>query len=472
MTQIAIVSGIYADQSGDYRTSYPENLIPVPKAQGISNGYLRPADGIASDGTGPGVGRGGINWNGTLYRVMGTKLVSINSAGAVTELADIPSGAVVTMDYGVDRLSITAGGQQHYWNGSALTTVTDPDAGTVLDHVWIGGYYMLTDGAYLIVTELGDPTSINPLKYGSAESDPDPIKAVDKLNNEAYALGRYTVEAFENIGGDLFPFRRIDGAQVPRGIIGTHAYAPFAGTFAFVGSGRNEAPAVHLMQPGATLKLSTREIDTVLSEYTETQLSACVVESRLDKSHQHLLIHLPDRCLVYDAAASQQMQQPVWFVLHSGFTSVTQYRARHLVWCYDRWNVEDPTSDAIGHFVGDVSSHYGEAVGWQFGTAMTYNGGNDGIVHELELVCLPGRAALGVDPTVWHSYSTNGVDWSQEKPKSAGKQGERSKRLAWRRRGRIQHVRMERFRGTSDAHLSMARLEAQIEPLFNRGGYG
>jgi hypothetical protein len=57
MTQIAIISGIYADQSGDYRTSYPENLIPVPKAQGVSNGYLRPADGIASDGTGPGIGR-------------------------------------------------------------------------------------------------------------------------------------------------------------------------------------------------------------------------------------------------------------------------------------------------------------------------------------------------------------------------------------------------------------------------------
>lgn len=465
MTQIAIVSGIYADAAGDYRTSYPENLIPVPKAQGVSNGYLRPADGIASAGTAPGIGRGGINWNGTLYRVLGSKLCSISSAGVVTQLADIPGTGVVTLAYGFDRLGITAGGRLHYWNGASLTTVTDPDAGTVLDHCWTGGYYMLTDGTNLIVTELNDPTAINPLKYGSAESDPDPIKAVDTLRNEAYAFGRFTIEAFENIGGDLFPFRRIDGAQVPRGVIGTHTYAQFAGTFAFVGSGRNEAPAVYLMQPGDTLKLSTREVDTILAEFTEAELSACVVESRMDKAHQHLLIHLPNRCLVYDAAASQQLQQPVWFVLHSGLTDPTQYRARGLVWCYDRWNVEDPTTAALGTLTGAVSSHYGQAVGWRFGTAMAYNAGAGGIVHELELVCLPGRAAFGVNPTVWHSSSADGVTWSVERPKSAGLQGDRDKRLAWRRTGRIQHVRMERFRGTSDAHLSMARLEAQIEPL-------
>lgn len=472
MTQIAIVSGIYADAAGDYRTSYPENLIPVPKAQGISNGYLRPADGIAISGTGPGIGRGGINWNGALYRVMGGKLCRIAADGAVTQLAEIPGDGSVTLDYGFDRLGISAGGQLHYLSGSTLTTVTDPDAGNVVDHCWIAGYYLLTDGASLIVTELNDPTSINPLKYGSAESDPDPIKAVDALRNEAYALGRYTIEAFENIGGDLFPFRRIDGAQVPRGVIGTHAYTQFAGTFAFVGSGRNEAPAVYLMQPGDTLKLSTREIDTILAEFTEAELSACLVESRIDKSHQHLLIHLPDRCLVYDAAASQQMQQPIWFVLHSGAVDLAQYRARGLVWCYDRWNVEDPTGAAFGHLVGDVSSHYGQAVGWRFGTAMTYNGGADGIVHELELACLPGRAAFGVNPTVWHSSSADGVTWSQERPKAAGRQGERGKRLAWRRTGRIHQTRMERFRGTSDAHLSMARLEAQIEPLFTQGGNG
>jgi hypothetical protein len=62
--QIPILNGIYADAAPDFRTSYPKNLVPVPKQTGISAGYLRPADGVVEAGTGPGVGRGGINWNG------------------------------------------------------------------------------------------------------------------------------------------------------------------------------------------------------------------------------------------------------------------------------------------------------------------------------------------------------------------------------------------------------------------------
>jgi hypothetical protein len=83
--QIPILSGAYSDGNADFRVSYPLNLTPVAQAQGISTGYLRPADGIVSNGTGPGLDRGGIEWNGTLYRVMGTSLVSISKADAVTK---------------------------------------------------------------------------------------------------------------------------------------------------------------------------------------------------------------------------------------------------------------------------------------------------------------------------------------------------------------------------------------------------
>jgi hypothetical protein len=79
--QIPILSGIYSDPAGDFRTSLPKNMIPVSKEQGISKGYLRPADGITEFGTGPGTDRGGINWNGILYRVMGTKLVKVAADG-------------------------------------------------------------------------------------------------------------------------------------------------------------------------------------------------------------------------------------------------------------------------------------------------------------------------------------------------------------------------------------------------------
>jgi len=472
MSQVPILSGIYTDTAGDFRTKYPANLVPVPKGQGISQGFLRPADGITANGTGPGVGRGGIVWNGVLHRVMGTKLVTVSEAGVVTVLGDVGGTGQVTLDAGFGNLAIASAGKLRYWDGTTLTTVTDPDLGVVVDVKWVSGYFLCTDGTSLIVTELSDPVLINPLKYGSAESDPDPILAVDELRNEAFALGRYTIEAFQNVGGDLFPFARIDGAQVTRGVIGTHAYAKFAGSFAFVGSGKNEAPAVWLMTAGDSAKLSTAEIETILAGYTETQLAACVVEARVDKAHQTLLIHLPDQCLAYDAAASAVMQTPVWYTLHSGLLSHSAYRARNLVWCYDRWNIEDPLSSSIGVLTNDVSSHYGQVIGWDFGTTVMYLDGDDGIIHELELVCLPGRAAFGAEPTVWTSSSRDGLTWGPELPKSPGKFGERTKRLVWRQQGRIRHYRMQRFRGTSEAHLTMARLEVQIEPMATRAARG
>jgi hypothetical protein len=400
---------------------------------------------------------------------MGTSLVKINQAGSLTVLGNVGSGTSgidqVTFDYSFDRLAVSSGGKLFYWDGSTLTQVTDPDLGIVVDFVWVDGYFMTTDGASLIVTELTNPTQVNPLKYGSSEVDPDPIKAVVKIRNEVYAVNRHTVEVFDNIGGDFFPFQRIDGAQITKGAIGTHACCVFVDTLAFVGSGRNEAPGVYLGANAGVVKISTQEIDKILTGYQQGQLALVVLEARNDKSHQHLLVHLPDQTLVYDAAASQILEQPVWFNLTSSYSGFSTYRARNLVWCYDKWICGDPTSTAYGYLTDSISSHYGDIVRWEFGTIIMYNEGRGAIFHELELVSLTGRVAFGLDPQISTSYSTDGENWSQDRFIKAGKQGDRHKRLVWLQQGHMRNWRIQRFRGDSQSFISIARLEARVEPL-------
>ena len=462
--QIPILSGIFSDNTPELRTSYPVNLMPVPKVSGISNGFLRPGDGIVANGTGPGIDRGGINWRGECYRVMGTKLVEVSSNGAVTVLGDVGSGGLVTFDYSFDRLAIASGGRLYYWDG-ALTQVTDPDLGLVLDVVWVDGYFMTTDGEFLVVTELTDPTQVNPLKYGSSEIDPDPVVALLKLRNEVYALNRNTIEVFDNVGGDLFPFARIDGAQIQKGVLGTQACCIYLDRIAFLGSGRNEAPAIYVGAAATTQKLSTQEIDNLLLQYTEAQLTLVKLEARNDKNHQHLYIHLPDRTVVYDASASEALQEPVWFTLATTVVGFSQYRAQNLVWAYDKWLVGDPQSSAIGYLVQDVGHHWGQQVRWEFGTLIVYNESNGAIFNELELVSLTGSVALGKNPQISTSYSLDGKSYSQERSISVGTIGNTKKRLAWFQQGHMRNWRIQRFRGDSDAHVSFIRLEAQIEPL-------
>ena len=462
--QISIVGGIFTDNGPDFRTAYPVNLIVTPKGSGISDAYLRPADGIVANGTGPGIDRGGINWNGVMYRVMGTSLVSISSTGTVTTLGDVGSGGLVTFDYSFDLLAIASGGRLYYWSpAGGLVQVTDPDLGTVLDFCWVDGYFMTTDGEFLIVTELTDPMQVNPLKYGASEVDPDPVVSLIKLRNEVYALNRNTIEVFDNVGGDLFPFQRIDGAQIQKGTVGTQANCVFVETIAFLGGGRNEAPGIYMGSSATANKISSDEVDRILLNYTEAQLSLVKLEARNDRNHQLLYVHLPDQTLVFDFAASEALKQPIWHILCSTYVGLSQYRAMNMVWCYDRWNVGDPQSSSLGYFTNTIGSHWGQLVRWEFSTSIIYNEGNGALIHELELVALTGRVTGS--PVLSTSYSLDGLSWSQTHTIAAGGVGDRLKRLAWFRQGHMRNWRVQRFQGVSDAHLSFARLEAQIEPL-------
>ena len=466
MPQIPIVSGIYSDNGPDLRTSYPVNMMPVPKQSGVSSEFLRPTDGLVAYGTGPGDGRGGINWNDELYRVMGTKLVKIAANGAVTVLGDVGGTGYVSMTYSFDRLAVASGGNLFYWDGAALTQVTDPNLGTVLDVIWIDGYFMTTDGQSLVVTDILNPLNVLPFAYASNELDPDPIKALIKLRNEANALNRYTIEVFENVGTTLqFPFQPVDGAQIQKGTIGTHTCCTFLDALAFVGGGQNEAPGVYVAQNANTQKISTQEIDEILLQYGESTLAGCLLESRNDRAHRHLMFHLPDRTLVYDAAASEALSQPIWFQMVTTVAGYARFRAESYVWCYDRWNVEDPLSTTIGRTDDTVGTHWGQTVRWEFGTIIIYNNSKSAIINELELVALTGRVALGDNPIITTSYSLDGLTWSQDQGIRVGSIGQTNKRLCWFRQGSLRNMRMQRFRGDSDAHVAFLRLEAAMEPL-------
>lgn len=465
--RIPILNGVYTDNDSDVRTSYPVNLIPVPGKNGISSGFLRPADGVVTLGAGPGVDRGGINWNGVLYRVMGEYLVKVFEDGAYIEIGSISGTDQATLDYSFDYLSISADNKLWLYDGTTLTQVTDTDLGNVLDHIWVDGYFMTTDGEYLVVTELTDPFSVNPLKYGSSEADPDPIKAILKIRNEPYVLNRHTIEIFDNVGGDLFPFQRIESAQIEKGTIGSNTCCVYMEAIAFLGSGRNEALGIYLGINGTANKISTREIDRILTDYTESQLEDCLLESKVDKGQEHLYIHLPDQTLVYANPASRELGEHVWFILSSSLSETkAQYRAKNFIYCYDKWICGDTSSHNLGYVSDSIGSHHGDSVRWEFGTIMLYNEGRKLIIHQLELIGLTGRNVLGTNPTIWTQYSEDGLSWSMPKTARLGDTGNTNKRIVWFSQGMARNYRIQRFNGTSDAHATFIGLNATIEGLM------
>ena len=466
--QIPILNGIYKSNNGDVRVSYPVNLIPVPEKNGISLGYLKPADGIIMGVDLVGLDRGGINWNGELYRVSGEYLYKINEDWTVVNLGSVGFGGLVSFDYSFDRLAIASGGSLYYYSSSlGLIKVVDPDLGVALDVVWVDGYFMTTDGTNLVVTELTDPTQVNPLKYGSSEVDPDRIVALKKIRNEIYAINRYTIEVFDNVGGEVFPFQRVSGAQIQKGCVGTHSCCVFEDTVAFIGGARNEAPAIYLGVNSTTTKISSNEIDKLLMELTEDQLSECELESRSHESHRFLYVHLPDRTVVFDFNASKVFEENVWFTVTTSINGFSKYKAHGIVWCYNKWIVGDPNSGLVGYFNQNNSEHWNSTpVRWEFATTIVYGEATGAAFNQIELLHFNGNFDIDKNPAIATSYSVDGNSWSQDKTITTGTPGNTNKRLVWFRQGHMRNWRIQRFKGDSTSHLSFLRLEAQIEKLM------
>lgn len=463
MARIPLLSGIVTTETAEFRQSYPVNLEPVILDTGIADSYVRSIQGAEQLTAGnPGLCRGSIVWNDVLYMVMGSKLGSVSNAGVFTTLGDLGNdGLPVSLDYSFDYLSIGSASGLYYWDAvNGIRQVTDPDLGVVIDHIYVAGYNMTTDGENLVVTELNDPMAVDPLKYGSSETDPDPVVGLALLRREVYALNRFTIDVFENIGGNGFPFALNTGATIPKGCVGRRAKCLFADTFALVGSGRGEALGVYQAGGGQVVKLSSEEIDRQLREEPNPENIIC--ERIVDGDEQKLFVHLSDRTLIFYALASIKSKIPIWSVRRRGIAIDAEMRPRFFALAYGKWYCGDIASSAIGRLSSEIMSDFGEVNGWQLDTVMLYNESRGGIVHGLELTGLPGRGAQG---TIFFSRSLDGEIWGEEHFVTTGALGSRLQRLAVRPHWRMSNYMGLRMRGADNALAGFARLEAEIEGL-------
>ena len=452
MSQLPIMQGQVV-KDGVFAASYPVNLEPRAIDSGVSKGQLITTRGAVSISTGPGIDRGGINWNGTLYRVMGSKLVSVSAGGVATVLGDVGSdGRLCGFDYSFDRLAIRSGTSLYYWNGTTLTLVTDPDLGAVRDILWMAGYFITTDGTFIIATELLDPTSVSPLKYGSAEEDPDAVTGVLKYNEELYGLGRYTLQVFKNVGGLNFPFQVVQGATIPVGCISATAKCMVAGTFAFIGGARGEPLGVYVLAGGTAARISDKDIEALIA--AEPDPALIVLEARRFGEESQLVMHLTAQSVAIALHTSAEADQGAWFILNSG--RFAPYRLRNAVLCYGKHWVGDLATAALGTLSDETVTHFGEAADWRFDAALLYAGMG---------ICLDEIELIGQFPTtataIFFALTRDGVQWSNEVSRVTT--GRRDERMVWRPSVRLPVLGSARWRGTG--RWAFARAEIQAEQL-------
>jgi len=467
-TQIPIIKGdnIANSLETDYRDSLAVNMYAVEKQILGAEGYMIQYPGLTQLGTGQGKDRGAI-YNerfSAQYRLSGTSLISVDASGNTTTLGTISGTEQATMKaYSFNTQCIVAGGEAYLYSPTGgFSQITDSDIGVPIDVVWTSpGFYFFTDGEYLYHTDLSSESSINPLSFATAEFMPDKSLGLSQNSeNKIMVWGRDSLEYFVyNAQSSGFAFTRLETRAQKIGIVATHAKVEVGNKFYITGGRKDDAVGVHIIGTGSAQKISSREVDKILKEYTEPELSDMRMEGRTEDNVIFVLVHLPNETLCFNESIANKFGlDSAWTILKSDVQGNTQYRAingvndaRSAKWVYG-----DKQDSTIGYLDNDSATHYGNISEWIIYTPMMKL--ETMSMDQIEIETIPGHTATD-GATVAFSVSYDGLTHSGEYWLDYGGPNEYNKRFYARALGYVPNWASLKFRGASKSRMNFCNLK-------------
>ena len=229
--------------------------------------YKRP--GLVG-GFSPGGAGGGVTfWNQSTYSVFGSALYKESSSiGAV--IAPLASERYnFTGSLGATPLLFLQTTSQAYTtDGATVTQVTDVNypAITVPGAVYIDGTtYVMTPDAYILGSDLNDPTSWDPLNSIRVQIDPGYGVAIAKQLNYLVAFKDFSVEVFydaANAAGS--PLGRIEAAKLSVGCAEAESVAELDGALIWLAQSKKGLRTIMLMEGLKARKISTPALERLL----------------------------------------------------------------------------------------------------------------------------------------------------------------------------------------------------------------
>jgi len=479
--QLPIANGFYASESLPISAQRCVNWYPnIVQTQGLSQETLFGTPGIrqlVTTGVLNEQNRGVHVMAGIYYFVNGESLYRLdrtidgdgNDVFGYTELGDIlGTGPVSMADNGNQLMILVPGGLGSIWVASTSTFTPDIVAasgdfvanGAPQLVVFIDGYFVCTtDSKKFISSAVNNGLSWNALDFGTAEADPDIIRAPFVFQNQLFIFGSETIQAYQNVGGSGFPFQSIQGLVIPKGIFADFSLAPTTNSFMFVGGGVNESPAVWLFTGNGVEKVSTTAIDNLLNDYSDTEIEAILAVSYAEKGAYFTGFSLPDRDIYYDSISGRWHERTSF--AESQFTA---WRVGFMATAYGRVIVGDAIDGRIGELDSDLYTEYGDTILRAIIIQPLMNMGNSIFVNSIELTMEAGVGDLTtVDPLIRMAWSDDAKTYSSELTRKIGKLGEYFKRTIWRRLGRIPRFRVFRFVMSDPVNPTIIKLEADLK---------
>ncbi len=477
LVEIPISTGFYEDSSRPIAAQTCINWIPVvPETNALSISQLKGTPGInlfAMNGTFS--NRGAHVMDSVSFFVNGTSLFRVNADGSSDDLGSITGVGRVSMADNGTQLCIVVPGTTGYIftkDPDTLTIITDPNFFSLgpSDQVeYKDSFFIHIAKKLFFKSALNDGLVYDALDFGTAEADPDNNSAIHVNRNVLYIAGNETIEPFQNVGGSGFPYQRISGGLIQKGVKAKFSVVDFDNSFVFLGGGVNEQPAIWRFTGSSAVKLSTQAIDNIIGKETDAQLEAVFATTYAIDGSYFVNFHFSDSTFTYDATASSRLGKPVWHERQSRNDQgeQTKWRVSSIVTAYGKTLVGDSLGPKIGEISTDAFTEYGTLIDRDVSTGPLQADGQTFFINQLEVMTESGVGNTtdpGADPQITMSMSINGGQtFGNELSRSLGKVGEYNQRQIWDRLGRVPRFAMFRFSVSAEVRPVIIKLVADIE---------
>ncbi len=374
-----------------------------------------------------GEGRGGVNWQGILYSVVGTTLYKVDSAHTYTSMGTVNGVGTVSFGETPTQLVICANSASYVFNGTTVTQITDVDFISGVQCCSIDGYVLFrreSTGVFFS-SDLADGSSYDALNFGTAEGLSDNIVGIIADHRQAILAGSQSMEIWYNAGVSGFPFIRDANGFIEIGCASGKTLAKADNTVFWLASDLT----VRRLDGVTPIRVSQHGVEQAIAGYDVSDAEGFAYTQY---GHLFYVLTFPtsDATWVYDATTNEWHERSSY--------GLGRWRPSSAVLCYGRWYVQDYETGKIGYLDRDTYTDWDETHRVEMTFDDIYSDGRL-IRHALfELLCEVGvgTTGQGADPQVTLEYSNDsGQTWRTAATKALGEVGEYNTRVRWHRLG-------------------------------------
>jgi len=386
---------------------------------------------------------------GLLLAVAGDKLIKlnndfvINGAGQVTTpgtttlIGTVASATTpASISYNGTHYFITSGGSGYLFTAPSTFAAVSGDFGQA---GFADGYFIAIKASDRIVkiSNLYDGSTWSALDYATKEDDPGDVLGMFISHNEVWLHADKTTWPYYNSGDADFPYVRIPGAVIERGIMGGDTVAEFDNSIAWVGADARGQGAVWRAEGHTPRRISNHEVERDLHSLTSAQALALTAYSYRQYGHEFYNLNLPATTWSYDALTGLWHERQ--YMGASPTYTMTRHKTDNVVAAFGYLFAGDRTDGKVYIVSSTYSTDNDDPIKRIRVPSHLYAENHRLFMHNLEVHLETGlapAAGAGSSSTLTLRYSWDGgKTWTAEDAISVGTNAEYSKRVRWRRLG-------------------------------------